>query len=207
MDWGFADAVLALGPMEEVLSAGIRELLIKSLESYAKNLQTSEGEDVDAEVFFVTHSLGSYLALIACNSDLLGPQGPELSNFQFLLSRGRRPPTLRHGVDADVIPVILDGFEERAAGPGSRHSGRHRFFGIPIAQSRYLDAGDMAVDLLAELCGFLLGRGLGTRRRCRCVSNAGCSRPCRYHQPPRNRKLFEALALIMLCCIASTRNY
>src|SRR5215469_8920121 len=82
MDWGFADAVLALGPMEEVLSSGIRELLIKSLQSYAKNLQTSEGEDVDAEVFFVTHSLGSYLALIACNSDLPGPQDPELSNFQ-----------------------------------------------------------------------------------------------------------------------------
>jgi len=101
MDWGFADAVLALGPMEEVLSAGIRELLITSLESYAKNLQTSEGEDVDAEVFFVTHSLGSYLALIACNSDLLGPQGPELSNFQFLLSIGSRPPTpwRRRGCD------------------------------------------------------------------------------------------------------------
>ena len=82
MDWGFADAVLALGPMEEVLTAGIRELLIKSLQSYAKNLQTSEGEDVDAEVFFVTHSLGSYLALIACNSDLPGPQEPELSNLR-----------------------------------------------------------------------------------------------------------------------------
>jgi hypothetical protein len=82
MDWGFADAVLALGPMEEVLSAGVRELMIKSLQSYAKNLKISEGEDVDAEVFFITHSLGSYLALIACNSDLPGPQEPELSSFQ-----------------------------------------------------------------------------------------------------------------------------
>ena len=33
-------------------------------------------------MFFVTHSLGSYLSLIALDSDLLGPQDPELSNFQ-----------------------------------------------------------------------------------------------------------------------------
>src|SRR3974390_923021 len=82
MDWGLGDAVMALGPMEEVLSAGIRDLLIKSLHSYATNLHRAEEEDADAEVFFVTHSLGSYLSLIALNSDLLGPQDPELSNFQ-----------------------------------------------------------------------------------------------------------------------------
>src|SRR5215469_747075 len=82
MDWGFGDAVMALGPMEEVLSAGIRELLLKSLQSYATNQHTAENEDADAEVFFVTHSLGSYLSLIALNSDLLGSQDPGLSNFQ-----------------------------------------------------------------------------------------------------------------------------
>jgi hypothetical protein len=82
MDWGFGDAVMALGPMEEVLSAGIRELLIKSLQSYATNLHTAEEEDADAEVFFITHSLGSYLSLVALNSDLLGPQDPELASFQ-----------------------------------------------------------------------------------------------------------------------------
>src|SRR5271157_3193581 len=76
MDWGFADAVMALGPMEEVLSAGIRELLIKSLQSYLTNTHTSAAED-DAEVFFVTHSLGSYLSLIALDADLLGPEDPD----------------------------------------------------------------------------------------------------------------------------------
>ena len=80
MDWGFADAVMALGPMEEVLSAGIRELLIKSLQPSA-TMQTSEA-GADEEVFFVTHSLGSYLSLIALDDDFLGPQDPELSNFQ-----------------------------------------------------------------------------------------------------------------------------
>lgn len=82
MDWGFGDAVMALGPMEEVLSAGIRELLIKSLGSYVTNLQSTEPRDVDAEVFFITHSLGSYLSLIALDADFLGPQDPELANFQ-----------------------------------------------------------------------------------------------------------------------------
>lgn len=82
MDWGFGDAVMSLGPMEEVLSAGIRELLIKSLQASGANLQHLEAEEVEAEVFFVTHSLGSYLSLVALNSDLPGPQDPELSRFQ-----------------------------------------------------------------------------------------------------------------------------
>lgn len=64
MDWGFADAVMALGSMEDVLSAGIRELLIKSLQSPFKDVSTPPAK-VDGEVFFVTHSLGSYLSLIA----------------------------------------------------------------------------------------------------------------------------------------------
>jgi len=49
MDWGFGDAVMALGPMEELLSAGIRELLMKSLQSSATNLKTSE-RDADRSV-------------------------------------------------------------------------------------------------------------------------------------------------------------
>ena len=80
MDWGFADAVMALGPMEDLLSAGIRELLIKSLQS-AVEASTAPAK-VDAEVFFVTHSLGSYLSLIALDSDLLGSDNPDLSGFQ-----------------------------------------------------------------------------------------------------------------------------
>lgn len=38
MDWGFGDAVMALGPREEVLTAAIRELLIKSLQPPAADL-------------------------------------------------------------------------------------------------------------------------------------------------------------------------
>ena len=71
-----------LGPMEEVLSAGIRELLVKSLQSSGADLHHLEAEDVEVEVFFVAHSLSSYLSLVALNSDLLGPQDRELSRFQ-----------------------------------------------------------------------------------------------------------------------------
>lgn len=81
MDWGFADAVMALGPMEDVLSAGVRELLIKSLQSPIKDASIPPAK-VDAEVFFVTHSLGSYLSLIALDTDLLGSDNPDLSGFQ-----------------------------------------------------------------------------------------------------------------------------
>lgn len=81
MDWGFADAVMALGPMEDVLSAGIRELLIKSLQIAPKDVPTPPVKG-DAEVFFVTHSLGSYLSLVALDTDLLGSDNPDLSGFQ-----------------------------------------------------------------------------------------------------------------------------
>jgi hypothetical protein len=80
MDWGFADAVMALGPMEDVLSAGIRELLIKSLQSDVRDADTPAAK-VDEEVFFVTHSLGSYLSLIALDTTFLGSDNPDLSGF------------------------------------------------------------------------------------------------------------------------------
>ena len=81
IDWGLADAVMALGPMEDVLNAAIRELLIKSLQSSVKDAHTT-AERADAEVFFVTHSLGSYLSLIALDTALLGSDNPDLSGFQ-----------------------------------------------------------------------------------------------------------------------------
>jgi hypothetical protein len=81
MDWGFGDAVMALGPVQEILTAGIRQLLVKSLEAEGVNLQTSKPEDAGPDFYFITHSLGSYLSLAALDSDWLGPQTPELSEF------------------------------------------------------------------------------------------------------------------------------
>jgi hypothetical protein len=81
MDWGFGDAVMALGPVEEILTAGIRQLLVKSLEGAGVDLQTPKPEDAGPEFFFITHSLGSYLSLAALDSEWLGPQSPDLSEF------------------------------------------------------------------------------------------------------------------------------
>ena len=81
MDWGFGDAVMALGPVQEILTAGIRQLLMKSLEAAGVNLQTSSQEDAGPDFFFITHSLGSYLSLAALDSEWLGPETPELSEF------------------------------------------------------------------------------------------------------------------------------
>jgi len=81
MDWGFADAVLALGPTQQILYAGIRELLIQSLQSAGVDLSTASPQDSGPEYFFITHSLGSYLALATLDSDWLGAKGAELPQF------------------------------------------------------------------------------------------------------------------------------
>ena len=84
MDWGFGDAVMALGPMQEVLCAAIRQLLSQSLENLVVD-QAGAPVPVDKEtmpVFFVTHSLGSFLSLAAMDSDWLGARAPELAAFQ-----------------------------------------------------------------------------------------------------------------------------
>ncbi len=81
MDWGFGDAVMALGPMQEILTAGIRQLLTKCLEAAGIDSTTEKPEEIAPEFFFVTHSLGSYLSVVALDSDWLGLQSPELSEF------------------------------------------------------------------------------------------------------------------------------
>jgi hypothetical protein len=81
MDWGFADAVLALGPTQQILYAGIRELLIQSLQAAGVDLSTASPQDSGPEYFFITHSLGSYLALATLDSDWLGAKGAELPQF------------------------------------------------------------------------------------------------------------------------------
>ena len=73
---------MALGEMEDVISAGIRELLIKSLQPPATSKRTFAWGGVDAEDFVVTHSLGSYLSLVALDGDLLGPEDTDLPEFR-----------------------------------------------------------------------------------------------------------------------------
>jgi hypothetical protein len=81
MDWGFGDAVMALGDVQQLLTAGIRELLAASLTASGVDLQATQATDSGPEVFFVTHSLGSYLSITALDPDWLGPSGSALPQF------------------------------------------------------------------------------------------------------------------------------
>jgi len=81
MDWGIGDAVMALGPMQEILTAGIRQLLRKTMEGAGFDVRTVKPGDTGPDFFVITHSLGSYLALAAIDSDWAGPQNAELAEF------------------------------------------------------------------------------------------------------------------------------
>jgi hypothetical protein len=66
MDWGFPDAVMALGPLRSYILEGIRQLILKSV----SDVPRSSGADPEKprsnqEFMIVTHSLGSYLTFSA----------------------------------------------------------------------------------------------------------------------------------------------
>ena len=66
MDWGFSDAVLALGPLRLYLLDGIRQLILKSQgDSRAAGVSDPTRQPVDQEFIIVCHSLGSYLIFSA----------------------------------------------------------------------------------------------------------------------------------------------
>jgi len=66
MDWGFSDAVLALGPLRLYLLDGIRQLILKSqADSRAAGVSDPTRQPVDQEFIIVCHSLGSYLIFSA----------------------------------------------------------------------------------------------------------------------------------------------
>jgi hypothetical protein len=70
LDWGFADALLAVGPMQEYIVEGIREVVLASV-TPAEN----------QEFVLVSHSLGSYLIFSAL--DLQGgPQRVRRSDWE-----------------------------------------------------------------------------------------------------------------------------
>lgn len=66
MDWGFSDAVLALGPLRLYLLDAIRQLILKSqADSRAAGVSDPTRQPVDQEFIIVCHSLGSYLIFSA----------------------------------------------------------------------------------------------------------------------------------------------
>ena len=69
LDWGFADALLAVGPMEDYILEGIREVVLASV-------TPAEHQ----EFIVVSHSLGSYLMFSALDLES-GPQGVTPSDW------------------------------------------------------------------------------------------------------------------------------
>lgn len=66
LDWGFSDAVLALGPLRTYLLDGIRQLILKSVAISADGIRRgSPSPRDDQEYMIVSHSLGSYLIFAA----------------------------------------------------------------------------------------------------------------------------------------------
>jgi len=70
LDWGFADALLAVGPMQDYLVEGIREVVLASV-TPAEN----------QEFVIVSHSLGSYLIFSALDLHN-GPQRANPSSWE-----------------------------------------------------------------------------------------------------------------------------
>jgi hypothetical protein len=82
MDWGMSDALLAVGPMQDLLIESIRQLLVKSVaasgdEPKALIEQMSDNATVsDSEYIVISHSLGSFLVFSALNSQMRGTIAP-----------------------------------------------------------------------------------------------------------------------------------
>ncbi len=78
LDWGFSDAVMAVGAMQDLFRDGVRQLFVKSVRFNADGSKTDEWEQPlkdplrnDREFIVVSHSLGSYLVFSTLNMDQL----------------------------------------------------------------------------------------------------------------------------------------
>src|ERR1043166_5196327 len=80
LDWGFSDAVLALGPLRTYLLDGIRQLILKSVAISPEGIRGGEAVPRDdQEYVIVSHSLGSYLIFAALD---IGPATVKTSTVQ-----------------------------------------------------------------------------------------------------------------------------
>jgi hypothetical protein len=70
MDWGFSDAVMAIGPLRTYVLDGIRQLILKSLaDAPAASQANATKARANQEFVIVSHSLGSYLIFSALDMD------------------------------------------------------------------------------------------------------------------------------------------
>lgn len=74
LDWGFSDAIMAVGSMHNLFREGMRQLFVKSVRFNADGLnpdewkqQLNDAHGIDREFIVVSHSLGSYLVFSTLN--------------------------------------------------------------------------------------------------------------------------------------------
>jgi hypothetical protein len=80
LDWGFSDAILALGPLRTYLLNGIRQLILKSAAISPEGSRDGLAiPSVNQEYVIVSHSLGSYLIFAALD---IGPATLKTSTVQ-----------------------------------------------------------------------------------------------------------------------------
>lgn len=87
MDWRFADALLSVGPLENYLVEGTRQLLMKSVtKASVTTAQITSQEpvllDQNAEYIIISHSLGSFLIFSALHLDSGSPDGSDPQRVQ-----------------------------------------------------------------------------------------------------------------------------
>jgi hypothetical protein len=79
LDWGFSDAVLALGPLRKYLLDGIRQLIQKSVAISPDGARGGPAVTrADQEYVVVSHSLGSYLIFSALDINPSVPKTPSV---------------------------------------------------------------------------------------------------------------------------------
>lgn len=97
LDWGFSDAIMAVGSMHDLFREGMRQLLVESARFHADGSKTDEWEQqgknpgqIDTEFIVVSHSLGSYMVFSTLSADQqdVDPQiTPSLSRSDVATSR------------------------------------------------------------------------------------------------------------------------
>jgi hypothetical protein len=90
LDWGFSDAILALGPLRPYLLDGIRQLILKSVAVDSSGAGSATLGD-NQDYVIVSHSLGSYLIFAALDINPATPRTQTVQDagdeFQQILAR------------------------------------------------------------------------------------------------------------------------
>jgi len=135
LDWGFSDALMAVGSMHDFFREGMRQLFVKAARFKADGSKTDEWQaealdpkTTDREFIVVSHSLGSYLVFSTLNVDgaNVADAAPDSS-----IDQGREDLAARYILGrtslvyffANQVPLLELANVERARGGGAALGG------------------------------------------------------------------------------------